>query len=115
MAMSVTVNVMIDGSTVGSVRGEIDHSTARELHDEIITTVTERRPRTVRIDLGLVTFLDSAAVGALVGAQRAASTEGTHLTITKASPFVARQLRISGVDTMLGLPAGDMPEQGLFS
>jgi len=114
MAISVTVNVMTDGSTVVSVRGEIDHSTARELHDEIINAVTERRPGTMKIDLGLVTFLDSAAVGALVGAQRAAGTEGTRLVVNKASPFVARQLRIAGVDAMLGLPATDMPEQGLF-
>jgi len=115
MAMSVTVNVMIDGSTVVSVRGEIDHSTAVALREEIITAVTERRPATMKVDLGLVTFLDSAAVGALVGAQREASTEGTRLVVNKASPFVARQLRIAGVDTMLGLPAeADLPEHGLF-
>jgi anti-anti-sigma factor len=114
MAMSVTVNVMIDGSTVLSVRGEIDHGTARQLHDEIITAVTERRPGTMKVDLGLVTFLDSAAVGALVGAQREASAEGTRLVVNKASPFVARQLRIAGVDEMLGLAATDMPEQGLY-
>jgi anti-anti-sigma factor len=115
MTMSVTVNVMIDGSTVLSVRGEIDHSTAGDLHDAIIAAVTERRPGTLKVDLGLVTFLDSAAVGALVGAQREASTEGTRLTIDKASPFVARQLRIAGVDRILGLPVdGDVPEPHLF-
>jgi anti-anti-sigma factor len=115
MVMSVTVNVMIDGSTVISVRGEIDHATARELHEEIVTAVTDRRPGILKVDLGLVTFLDSAAVGALVSAQREASTEGTRLVVNKASPFVARQLRIAGVHEILGLPAGaDAPEQGLF-
>lgn len=115
MVMSVTVNVMIDGSTVISVRGEIDHSTARELREAIITAATDRRPATLKVDLGLVTFLDSAAVGALVGAQREASHEGTRVMVDKASPFVARQLRIAGVDTILGLPAdAEAPEQGLF-
>ena len=115
MAMSVTVNVMIDGSTVISVRGEIDHGTAHDLRDEIVAAVTDRRPGTMKVDLGLVTFLDSAAVGALVSAQREASTEGTRLVVDKASPFVARQLRIAGVDRILGLPAdADAPQQGLY-
>jgi len=54
-------------------------------------------------------------VGALVGAQREATSEGTRLVINKASPFVARQLRIAGVAEILGLPAdADTPERGLF-
>ncbi|MFI5908983.1 STAS domain-containing protein [Dactylosporangium sp. NPDC051541] len=105
MSMSVTVNVMMDGSTVLSVRGEIDHSNAATLRQEIVSAAADRRPSSLRVDLGLVTFLDSAAVGALVGAQREAGAEGVRLVVSRASPFVHRQLRIAGVHELLGAPA----------
>ncbi|UWZ38586.1 STAS domain-containing protein [Dactylosporangium roseum] len=105
MSMSVTVNVTMDGSTVVSVRGEVDHSNADTLRQEIVAAATRRRPSTLRVDLGLVTFLDSAAVGALVGAQREAGAEGVRVIIHRASPFVHRQLRVAGVHEMLGSPA----------
>jgi anti-anti-sigma factor len=104
MTMSVTVNVMTDGSTVLSVRGEIDHTNSTVLHDELLAAVTQRRPTMLRVDLGLVTFLDSAAIGALVGAQREAAAEGVRLIVGRASPFVDRQLRVAGVQDLLGLP-----------
>ncbi|WP_432828152.1 STAS domain-containing protein [Dactylosporangium sp. CA-092794] len=104
MSMSVTINVTMDGSTVLSVRGEIDHSNADTLRQEIVSAATHRRPGTLRVDLGLVTFLDSAAVGALVAAQRESGAEGVRVVVWRASPFVHRQLRIAGVHEMLGAP-----------
>src|SRR5687767_12828374 len=103
MTMSITVNVLSTGETVVTVRGEIDHSTAKVLQDELHAVVVGRRPSVVRVDLGLVTFLDSAAVGALVAAQRDAVGEGARLVIGQASPFVRRQLAIAGVDDVLGV------------
>jgi len=105
MTMSVTANVMMDGSTVLSVRGEVDHSNATTLRQAIVSAATGRRPSSLRVDLGLVTFLDSAAVGALVAAQREAGAEGVRVVVWRASPFVYRQLRIAGVDELLGVAA----------
>jgi stage II sporulation protein AA (anti-sigma F factor antagonist) len=105
MTMSVTINVMTDGSTAVTVRGEIDHGTATSLREQIADAVAQRKPSVVKVDLGLVTFLDSAAVGALVGAQRDASADGVRLVVDRASPFVHRQLRVAGVHELLGAPA----------
>ena len=105
MSMSVTVSGTPDGSAVVSVRGEIDHGNAAALREKILAVVAQRRPSVLLVDLGLVTFLDSAAVGALVGAQRAAEVEGVRLVVQRASPFVDRQLRIVGVQQLLGAPA----------
>ena len=108
VTLSVTINVMTDGATVVSVRGEIDHSNSITLRDAILTAAAERRPSVLRVDLGLVTFLDSAAVGALVDAQRKAVGDGVRIVVFRASPFVHRQLRIAGVHDLLGVP----PEPG---
>jgi anti-anti-sigma factor len=96
---------MTDGSTVISVRGEIDHTNAASLRRDILAAATERRPNVILVDLGLVTFLDSAAIGALVGAQKEASAEGVRVVVHRASPFVQRQLSVAGVQELLGAPA----------
>ncbi|MEV6926885.1 STAS domain-containing protein [Dactylosporangium sp. NPDC051485] len=114
MAMSVTTNVTVDGSTVLTVRGEIDHSNATTLRQEIVSAATQRRPSTLRVDLGLVTFLDSAAVGALVAAQREAGAEGVRVVVWRASPFVQRQLSIAGVHEILGAPGGQDSNHSIF-
>ncbi len=99
--LSVTVNVMPDGAAVLSVRGEVDHGNADELRQVIHSVVAGRRPHTVRVDLGLVTFIDSGAVGALVASHRLAVAEGARLVVTNSSPFVARQLDVAGVAELL--------------
>jgi anti-anti-sigma factor len=104
MSLSVTVTLMSDGAAVLSVRGEIDHANADELREAVREVLVGRRPHRVRIDLGLVTFIDSGAVGALVGAHRLATAEGVALKVSNASPFVSRQLTISGVAELLGVP-----------
>lgn len=112
MEMSITINVLSDGAAAVSVRGEIDHATAPELREKLHALVTGRRPAVVRVDLGLVTFLDSAAVGALVAAHRDATAEGARLVVDQASPFVHRQLRIAGVHELLGVPDESPPGGG---
>ncbi|WP_203901067.1 STAS domain-containing protein [Virgisporangium aliadipatigenens] len=104
MGLSVTTTVSPDGGAVLSVRGEIDHGNADELRSAIQSVLASRRPHTVRLDLGLVTFLDSGAVGALVASHRMAAAEGAQLVVASTSPFVSRQLDIAGVADLLGAP-----------
>jgi len=102
MSLLVQTNLISDGTAVVSVRGEIDHGNAGELTSTIRSVLATRRPRTVRVDLGLVTFMDSGAVGALVAAYRLARAQGVRLKVTDPSPFVRRQLEIAGVAELLG-------------
>jgi anti-sigma B factor antagonist len=104
MSLSVTINVAPDGGAVLSVRGEVDHANAGDLKRAIRTVLADRRPHTIRIDLGLVTFIDSGAVGSLVAAHRMAQAEGVGLVVSNVSPFVGRQLVVAGVAQMLGAP-----------
>jgi anti-anti-sigma factor len=66
--------------------------------------LADRRPHTIRVDLGLVTFIDSGAVGSLVSAHRMAQAEGVGLVVGNVSPFVGRQLTVAGVADLLGAP-----------
>jgi anti-anti-sigma factor len=116
MSLSVTVNVAPDGAAVLSVRGEVDHANAGELTLAIQSVLAGRRPHAIRVDLGLVTFIDSGAVGSLVAAHRMAQAEGAGLVVSNASPFVSRQLAIAGVAELLGAPpptGGTLTDLGL--
>ena len=113
MSLSVTINVAPDGAAVLSVRGEVDHANAADLKRAIRSVLADRRPHTIRIDLGLVTFIDSGAVGSLVAAHRMARAEGAGLVVSNVSPFVGRQLAVAGVAEMLGAPVPLTPDLGL--
>lgn len=112
MSLSVTVNVAPDGAAVLSVRGEIDHGNANDLKRAIQGVLDTRRPHTIRVDLGLVTFIDSGAVGSLVAAHRMAQAEGVGLVVGNVSPFVGRQLTVAGVAELLGSPPSSEPLLG---
>ena len=63
------------------------------------------RPGLVEIvvDLAGVTFIDSTGVAALLGGAAEAVGRGASLRIADPQPVVARVLRITAVDTLLGL------------
>lgn len=109
MRLSVTVNVAPDGGVVLSVRGEVDHANAGELRTTIESVLMSQRPHTIRVDLGLVTFIDSGAIGSLVAAHRVARAGGAGLVVSNASPFVGRQLAVAGVADLLGVPHSGEP------
>jgi anti-sigma B factor antagonist len=85
-------------------QGELDLQNAHELRDAIDAALTAQRPPLIRVDLGEVTFIDSVAIGALVGAYHAAAASGVRLVVSRPSEFVYRQLFISGLVGLFGWP-----------
>lgn len=55
------------------------------------------------VDLAATTFLDSMALGAIVGAGRRASAWGGWLRLVAPPPNIRRVLRITELDTVFGL------------
>jgi stage II sporulation protein AA (anti-sigma F factor antagonist) len=97
---------LTDGTVMIDVRGELDFPRAGALRDTILEKLTSLRPPRVVIDLSLVTFMDSAALGALVTAQQAAADRGIAVTVANPSPFVARLLDVAGLaETLRHTPA----------
>lgn len=81
--------------------GEFDIGTVdilrAELHD-----VLEKSNQVV-LDLAGTTFLDSLALGSIVSAAKRARDAGGWLRLVAPSPAVRRALRITQIDTVLGL------------
>src|SRR5919202_3396063 len=88
----------LDGDRhVVAVRGEIDLFTAPELKQKLTDAIEGGKSRIV-VDLTDTTFLDSTALGVLIGAvKRLRSREGV-LTIVNTDANIAKTFEITGLD-----------------
>jgi len=80
-----------------TVAGEIDLDTAGRFRDAALSALTAA-PKTLRLDLAGVSFMDSTGLHALMATKRRADLAGVQLVLTRPSPTVARLLDLSGLD-----------------
>ena len=86
-----------DGRHVVAVRGEIDLFTAPELKAVLSEAVEAGRTRIV-VDLTETTFLDSTALGVLIGAVKRLRSRDGVLTIVNTDANIAKTFEITGLD-----------------
>jgi anti-sigma B factor antagonist len=82
--------------------GDVDAYTAPELRAEL-REATDGGVRVVVVDLADVTFIDSAGLGALVGAHRRMLESDGHLRIVRPPPLVSRAFELTGLDEVFEL------------
>jgi anti-sigma B factor antagonist len=94
---AVTEHPIDDQRHVLAVRGEIDLFTAPELKQVLAESIEAGRIRII-VDLTDTTFLDSTALGVLIGAvKRLRSREGA-LAIVNTDENIAKTFEITGLD-----------------
>jgi anti-sigma B factor antagonist len=95
--------------SVVEVTGELDLSNVPEL--EALLTEHLRTDPHVAIDLSRVTFMDSSALGALVGALKRAREHDGDVILVGAAGAPRRVLEITGLEKAFTLVAslGDLP------
>lgn len=86
----------IDGVPVVSASGEIDVATAPPLRDRLQALTTAGRSSVV-VDLLGVTFLDSTALGVLVGALKRCREAGGDLPLVIEEPRILKVFEITGL------------------
>jgi anti-sigma B factor antagonist len=91
-----------DDWTVLAVSGEIDIATAPSLREKLHSLLADGSPKLI-IDLDEVTFLDSTALGVLVGVLKRARTEGGELRIVCNQPRVRKVFEITRLDSAFDL------------
>ena len=82
---------------VVAVRGEIDLFTAPELKQKLTDAIEGGKTRIV-VDLSDTTFLDSTALGVLIGAVKRLRSRDGVLTIVNTDPNIAKTFEITGLD-----------------
>jgi anti-sigma B factor antagonist len=93
-----------DDRHVVAVRGEIDLFTAPELKQKLTDAIEAGKSRIV-VDLTETTFLDSTALGVLIGAVKRLRSRDGALVIVNTDQNIAKTFEITGLDqifTILG-------------
>ncbi len=85
------------------LHGEIDAFTSPSLRDDLRRLVEEMGALIVVVDLAAVTFLDSSALGALVGVFRRLRERGGQLRIVEPRTAASRIFELTGLDAVLDL------------
>jgi stage II sporulation protein AA (anti-sigma F factor antagonist) len=84
--------------------GELDQATLEPLRARLDDLAGHGK--TVRLDLGGLTFLATSGLGVLLDADAHARRCGQRLTFYHGRPEVERMLRLSGVDRLLSFEPG---------
>jgi anti-sigma B factor antagonist len=87
---------VVDGVPVVTASGEIDVATAPPLRDRLQALTTSGKANIV-VDLLGVTFLDSTALGVLVGALKRCREAGGDLPLVIAEPRILKVFEITGL------------------
>ncbi|MCL1853956.1 MAG: anti-sigma factor antagonist [Peptococcaceae bacterium] len=77
--------------------GELDMSNADDLKTLIDRDIDRKRIRTVILDLSAVTFIDSSALGVILGRYKKLLALGGKIQMTNTPPHIYRILSISGL------------------
>ncbi len=84
------------GYAIVTLAGEIDIATVTGLRERLSGLAASGDPLVVCLDQ--VSFIDSAGVGALVGAAKAAAAHGGGLQVVCAQPKTRQLFRLTGLD-----------------
>jgi anti-sigma B factor antagonist len=97
----VSERVLDDGTVVIDLRGELDIAVNDALRDVLVDTIRIRQPPCLVVNMRHVVFVDSSGMGALVAGYNAATDAGVGFEVREIAPFVAQQLRATGLYQLL--------------
>ena len=100
----VQVTTLALGQAVVTVRGELDLFTAPRLHDALERGV-ELGGRHIVVDLTKVSFIDSTALGVLIGVGKQLRTSRGSLNIVCQDGNVRRVLALTRLDSVFAIHA----------
>ena len=87
--------------------GEIDHHHAAFLRERIDQAIARYQPPTLALDFDGVTFMDSSAVGLVMGRYKVISAYGGGLEVCNLSPSAYRMMRLSGLESLAKIEQRD--------
>ncbi len=97
----VSIEPHEDGSCRFLLRGELDHHSVKEIRTVIDEKLIDYRPPRVILDLGEVSFSDSAGLGLILGRYTRIRDYGGTMILDRVSEEFMRILRLAGVEKLL--------------
>ncbi len=101
---AATHQPLAQGIALVELAGEVDISTAPQFKRELEAAVSEGSTKVV-VDLSQVTFIDSTALGVLVGAVRHLHPLGGSMVVVAGGHAVMRPITLTGLDRVFTIVA----------
>lgn len=95
----------LDGTTVLTVRGEVDLYTSPDLRTAIMSAVPGA-PDGIELDLAGVAYMDSSGVATLVEGFRRSREDGKRFVLAQPSSAVMKVLELTRLDTIFEIRRG---------
>ena len=86
-----------------ALSGEIDHHSAAYLREHIDQALTKLRPPTLALDFDAVTFMDSSAVGLVMGRFKTLTSYGGEMEVVNLSPIGYRMMKMANLQSLAKL------------
>ena len=86
--------------TLGKIKGDLDHHTAKEIRLAFDKEIREKNPKILILDFKDVTFMDSSGIGLIIGRYKIMEELGGKILVAKAPSYIKKVLRISGVNRL---------------
>ena len=83
-----------------ALSGEIDHHHTAFLREQIDQALAKSQPPTLVLDFDAVTFMDSSAVGLVMGRYKVVTAYGGGLEVCSLSAGAYRMMRLSGLEAL---------------
>ena len=98
-----------------TLSGEIDHHAAGHLREQIDQAITKLRPPHVTLDFDAVTFMDSSAVGLVMGRFKLLSAFGGEMEVINLSPAAYRMMRMSNLQSLAKIREKAQEKEGVMA
>ncbi len=94
---------ILDGILIARLRGELDHHAVEPMRDELERRLAETNYRGMVMSFRDIDFMDSSALGLILGRYRTLSQQGGKMALCEVSPALKRIFELSGLLKILHL------------
>lgn len=84
-----------------SLSGEVDHHRAREMMQVLDREIDMELPRSLTLDLGGVSFMDSSGIAVLLRAYKRVGLLGGSMTVKNTPDQAGKVLRAAGLEKLM--------------
>lgn len=89
-----------NGVSIATIKGDLDHHTAKFIRGEIDREITSARPHRLIIDFSGVTFMDSSGIGLIMGRYKLMQDYDGEVIIASPPNYIRKVLKLAGVDKL---------------
>ena len=100
--MHTTTSNFESGKLIVFIERDIDHHNATSLRKEIDEEIEKYRPDLVILNFDAVEFMDSSAIGLIMGRYKLMKNKGGELRISALNPRCKKLVEISGITQLVG-------------